>query len=178
MRVGCDGYSCHYHQSGLFQKGFILFTDSVQECPRNCHGNGECVSGVCHCFPGFHGMDCSKGKKHSNYTPNSVVQRERESMRKKKNSDREREVSFYFPVTHSKMESDPLILYLKGQFKKKKIILSSFTNIYVVPQPHDFILWKTILLCHMDYFTFIYFYVLIWFSVPHRFLSSLHFLRQ
>uniref|UniRef100_A0A673JKB4 Teneurin-2 n=1 Tax=Sinocyclocheilus rhinocerous TaxID=307959 RepID=A0A673JKB4_9TELE len=34
--------------------------DSVQECPRNCHGNGECVSGVCHCFPGFHGMDCSK----------------------------------------------------------------------------------------------------------------------
>ncbi|KTG34070.1 hypothetical protein cypCar_00027860 [Cyprinus carpio] len=48
--------------------GFILFTDSVQECPRNCHGNGECVSGVCHCFPGFHGMDCSKGKRHSNYT--------------------------------------------------------------------------------------------------------------
>ncbi|XP_042558730.1 teneurin-2-like [Clupea harengus] len=34
--------------------------DSIQECPRNCHGNGECVSGVCHCFPGFHGMDCSK----------------------------------------------------------------------------------------------------------------------
>uniref|UniRef100_A0A665UFN7 Teneurin-2 n=1 Tax=Echeneis naucrates TaxID=173247 RepID=A0A665UFN7_ECHNA len=34
--------------------------DSVQECPRNCHGNGECNSGVCHCFPGFHGMDCSK----------------------------------------------------------------------------------------------------------------------
>uniref|UniRef100_A0A3B3RS81 Teneurin-2 n=1 Tax=Paramormyrops kingsleyae TaxID=1676925 RepID=A0A3B3RS81_9TELE len=34
--------------------------DSVQECPRNCHGNGECVSGVCHCFPGYHGMDCSK----------------------------------------------------------------------------------------------------------------------
>uniref|UniRef100_A0A3Q3MDE5 Teneurin-2 n=1 Tax=Labrus bergylta TaxID=56723 RepID=A0A3Q3MDE5_9LABR len=34
--------------------------DSVQECPRNCHGNGECNSGVCHCFPGFHGMDCAK----------------------------------------------------------------------------------------------------------------------
>ncbi|XP_041079118.1 teneurin-2-like isoform X1 [Polyodon spathula] len=34
--------------------------DSVQECPRNCHGNGECVSGACHCFPGFHGTDCSK----------------------------------------------------------------------------------------------------------------------
>uniref|UniRef100_A0A3B3R151 Teneurin-2 n=1 Tax=Paramormyrops kingsleyae TaxID=1676925 RepID=A0A3B3R151_9TELE len=34
--------------------------ESVQECPQNCHGNGECVSGVCHCFPGFHGMDCAK----------------------------------------------------------------------------------------------------------------------
>ncbi|XP_029439692.1 teneurin-2 [Rhinatrema bivittatum] len=34
--------------------------DSVQDCPRSCHGNGECVSGVCHCFPGFHGADCAK----------------------------------------------------------------------------------------------------------------------
>uniref|UniRef100_A0A8C6M5K8 Teneurin-2 n=1 Tax=Nothobranchius furzeri TaxID=105023 RepID=A0A8C6M5K8_NOTFU len=34
---------------------FILMT--LVECPRNCHGNGECNSGVCHCFPGFHGMD-------------------------------------------------------------------------------------------------------------------------
>ncbi|KAM4037016.1 teneurin-2 isoform 1-T1 [Anomaloglossus baeobatrachus] len=34
--------------------------DSVQDCPRNCDGNGECVSGVCHCFPGFHGSDCAK----------------------------------------------------------------------------------------------------------------------
>ncbi|XP_056431085.1 teneurin-2 isoform X7 [Hyla sarda] len=34
--------------------------DSVQDCPRNCDGNGECVSGVCHCFPGFHGADCAK----------------------------------------------------------------------------------------------------------------------
>uniref|UniRef100_A0A6Q2YW04 Teneurin-2 n=1 Tax=Esox lucius TaxID=8010 RepID=A0A6Q2YW04_ESOLU len=34
--------------------------DSIQECPQNCHGNGECMSGVCHCFPGFHGMDCAK----------------------------------------------------------------------------------------------------------------------
>ncbi|TRY60518.1 hypothetical protein DNTS_011823 [Danionella cerebrum] len=34
--------------------------DSVEECPQNCHGNGECMSGACHCFPGFHGSDCSK----------------------------------------------------------------------------------------------------------------------
>jgi hypothetical protein len=48
------------------------FTDSVQECPRNCHGNGECVSGVCHCFPGFHGMDCSKGRHADSHTQDSV----------------------------------------------------------------------------------------------------------
>uniref|UniRef100_G1LK74 Teneurin-2 n=1 Tax=Ailuropoda melanoleuca TaxID=9646 RepID=G1LK74_AILME len=34
--------------------------DSVQDCPRNCHGNGECVSGLCQCFPGFLGADCAK----------------------------------------------------------------------------------------------------------------------
>ncbi|XP_065143605.1 teneurin-2 isoform X2 [Paramisgurnus dabryanus] len=34
--------------------------NSVEECPQNCHGNGECMSGACHCFPGFHGTDCSK----------------------------------------------------------------------------------------------------------------------
>ncbi|XP_078252785.1 teneurin-3-like isoform X2 [Rhinoraja longicauda] len=34
--------------------------DSVMECPRNCHGNGECVSGACHCFPGFFGSDCAR----------------------------------------------------------------------------------------------------------------------
>eukprot|EP00073_Rattus_norvegicus_P027804 XP_006246178.1 PREDICTED: teneurin-2-like [Rattus norvegicus] len=38
--------------------------DSVQDCPRNCHGNGECVSGLCHCFPGFLGADCAKGRCH------------------------------------------------------------------------------------------------------------------
>lgn len=39
----------------------LSFSDSVQDCPRNCHGNGECVSGLCHCFPGFLGADCAKG---------------------------------------------------------------------------------------------------------------------
>uniref|UniRef100_A0A8C1Q571 Teneurin-2 n=1 Tax=Cyprinus carpio TaxID=7962 RepID=A0A8C1Q571_CYPCA len=37
-----------------------VISDSVEECPQNCHGNGECMSGACHCFPGFHGTDCSK----------------------------------------------------------------------------------------------------------------------
>lgn len=52
--------------TAISQTSVLPFTDSVQECPRNCHGNGECVSGVCHCFPGFHGMDCSKGRRPSN----------------------------------------------------------------------------------------------------------------
>ncbi|XP_060718384.1 teneurin-1 [Tachysurus vachellii] len=29
-------------------------------CSTNCNGNGECVSGHCHCFTGFLGPDCSK----------------------------------------------------------------------------------------------------------------------
>uniref|UniRef100_A0A8D0L4Z0 Teneurin-3 n=1 Tax=Sphenodon punctatus TaxID=8508 RepID=A0A8D0L4Z0_SPHPU len=37
-----------------------IVIESVVECPRNCHGNGECVSGSCHCFPGFLGPDCSR----------------------------------------------------------------------------------------------------------------------
>lgn len=35
--------------------------DSVTECSHNCYGNGECVAGSCHCFPGFIGPYCSRG---------------------------------------------------------------------------------------------------------------------
>ncbi|CAL8329160.1 unnamed protein product [Lota lota] len=34
--------------------------ESIMECPQNCHGNGDCLSGTCHCFPGFLGPDCSR----------------------------------------------------------------------------------------------------------------------
>ncbi|XP_060740656.1 teneurin-3 isoform X1 [Tachysurus vachellii] len=34
--------------------------DSLTECPHNCYGNGECVSGSCRCFPGFLGPHCSQ----------------------------------------------------------------------------------------------------------------------
>ncbi|XP_066574257.1 teneurin-3 isoform X7 [Amia ocellicauda] len=37
-----------------------IVIESVMECPHNCHGNGECLSGTCHCFPGFLGPDCSR----------------------------------------------------------------------------------------------------------------------
>lgn len=60
-RLWCLPSHCLTPRLSLSLSHFIFFTDSVQECPRNCHGNGECNSGVCHCFPGFHGMDCSKG---------------------------------------------------------------------------------------------------------------------
>ncbi|XP_043927251.1 teneurin-4 isoform X3 [Protopterus annectens] len=34
--------------------------ESVDGCPSNCYGNGDCVSGTCHCFPGFLGPDCGR----------------------------------------------------------------------------------------------------------------------
>uniref|UniRef100_A0AAX7SZ72 Teneurin transmembrane protein 3 n=1 Tax=Astatotilapia calliptera TaxID=8154 RepID=A0AAX7SZ72_ASTCA len=37
-----------------------IIIESIMECPHNCHGNGECLSGICHCFPGFLGPDCSR----------------------------------------------------------------------------------------------------------------------
>uniref|UniRef100_A0A671XBZ9 Teneurin transmembrane protein 3 n=1 Tax=Sparus aurata TaxID=8175 RepID=A0A671XBZ9_SPAAU len=37
-----------------------IVIESIMECPQNCHGNGDCLSGICHCFPGFLGLDCSR----------------------------------------------------------------------------------------------------------------------
>ncbi|XP_064157702.1 teneurin-4 [Anguilla rostrata] len=34
--------------------------DSIDDCPSNCFGNGDCVSGTCHCFLGFRGPDCGR----------------------------------------------------------------------------------------------------------------------
>uniref|UniRef100_A0A671NNJ9 Teneurin-2 n=1 Tax=Sinocyclocheilus anshuiensis TaxID=1608454 RepID=A0A671NNJ9_9TELE len=39
------------------EKEPVSFSTVALECPQNCHGNGECMSGACHCFPGFHGTD-------------------------------------------------------------------------------------------------------------------------
>ena len=43
----------------------ISISESIMECPQNCHGNGDCLSGTCHCFPGFLGPDCSRGKMNT-----------------------------------------------------------------------------------------------------------------
>ncbi|XP_053564649.1 teneurin-4 isoform X3 [Bombina bombina] len=34
--------------------------ESVDDCPSNCYGNGECVAGSCRCFLGFLGPDCGR----------------------------------------------------------------------------------------------------------------------
>ncbi|XP_053279091.1 teneurin-4 [Pleuronectes platessa] len=34
--------------------------ESLDDCPSNCFGNGDCVSGACHCFLGFKGPDCGR----------------------------------------------------------------------------------------------------------------------
>ncbi|KAM6973576.1 LOW QUALITY PROTEIN: teneurin-4 [Aplochiton taeniatus] len=34
--------------------------DSIEDCPSNCFGNGDCVAGTCHCFLGFRGPDCGR----------------------------------------------------------------------------------------------------------------------
>uniref|UniRef100_A0A672Q3M6 Teneurin transmembrane protein 3 n=1 Tax=Sinocyclocheilus grahami TaxID=75366 RepID=A0A672Q3M6_SINGR len=38
----------------------VSYNTIIIECPHNCHGNGDCRSGTCHCFPGFLGPDCSR----------------------------------------------------------------------------------------------------------------------
>lgn len=38
--------------------------DSMDGCSTDCNGNGECVAGHCHCFAGFLGPDCAKGKRY------------------------------------------------------------------------------------------------------------------
>uniref|UniRef100_A0A3B4UIB5 Teneurin-4 n=1 Tax=Seriola dumerili TaxID=41447 RepID=A0A3B4UIB5_SERDU len=34
--------------------------ESIDDCPSNCFGNGDCVAGTCHCFLGFKGPDCGR----------------------------------------------------------------------------------------------------------------------
>ncbi|KAL2096650.1 hypothetical protein ACEWY4_008798 [Coilia grayii] len=33
---------------------------SIEDCPSNCYGNGDCIAGTCHCFLGFRGPDCGR----------------------------------------------------------------------------------------------------------------------
>ncbi|XP_057516863.1 uncharacterized protein LOC130798035 [Amaranthus tricolor] len=44
-----------YHE--LCSTSSLSFTG---QCPNSCNFNGDCVNGRCHCFSGFHGLDCNK----------------------------------------------------------------------------------------------------------------------
>lgn len=59
--------------------------DTLTECPHNCHGNGDCRSGTCHCFPGFLGPDCSRGmlsysRAHTHTRSHTTLQRNKQPM--------------------------------------------------------------------------------------------------
>uniref|UniRef100_A0A8C1W1X2 Si:dkey-237h12.3 n=1 Tax=Cyprinus carpio TaxID=7962 RepID=A0A8C1W1X2_CYPCA len=49
-----------FYNDGRTVEPVSYSTISVMECPHNCYGNGECVSGTCNCFPGFLGPYCSR----------------------------------------------------------------------------------------------------------------------
>ena len=38
----------------------------TRNCPKGCHGKGECVLGRCQCKPGFDGPDCGQSKYPEN----------------------------------------------------------------------------------------------------------------
>uniref|UniRef100_A0A669QD32 Teneurin transmembrane protein 1 n=1 Tax=Phasianus colchicus TaxID=9054 RepID=A0A669QD32_PHACC len=49
-----------YNDGKKVEQVFVLTTaiEVLDDCSTNCNGNGECISGHCHCFPGFLGPDC------------------------------------------------------------------------------------------------------------------------
>ncbi|XP_067903490.1 teneurin-1 isoform X4 [Heterodontus francisci] len=51
-----------YNDGKKMEQVFVLTSviESMDECSANCNGNGECISGHCHCFPGFLGPDCAR----------------------------------------------------------------------------------------------------------------------
>ncbi|NXA45903.1 TEN1 protein, partial [Nothocercus julius] len=51
-----------YNDGKKVEQVFVLTTaiEVLDDCSTNCNGNGECISGHCHCFPGFLGPDCAK----------------------------------------------------------------------------------------------------------------------
>uniref|UniRef100_A0A803W479 Teneurin-1 n=1 Tax=Ficedula albicollis TaxID=59894 RepID=A0A803W479_FICAL len=51
-----------YNDGKKVEQVFVLTAaiEILDDCSTNCNGNGECISGHCHCFPGFLGPDCAK----------------------------------------------------------------------------------------------------------------------
>ncbi|XP_050820411.1 teneurin-1 isoform X3 [Gopherus flavomarginatus] len=52
-----------FYNDGKKMEQVFLLTAAIEimdDCSTNCNGNGECISGHCHCFPGFLGPDCAR----------------------------------------------------------------------------------------------------------------------
>ncbi|XP_032993111.1 teneurin-1 isoform X11 [Lacerta agilis] len=51
-----------YNDGKKMEQVQVLTTaiEVMDDCSTNCNGNGECISGHCHCFPGFLGPDCAR----------------------------------------------------------------------------------------------------------------------
>ncbi|XP_005995616.1 teneurin-1 [Latimeria chalumnae] len=51
-----------YNDGKKMEQVFVLTTsiETMDGCSTNCNGNGECISGHCHCFIGFLGPDCAR----------------------------------------------------------------------------------------------------------------------
>ena len=39
--------------------------EGLTQCPNSCSNNGDCEKGICKCFHGFQGNDCSQGEEKS-----------------------------------------------------------------------------------------------------------------
>ncbi|XP_066570780.1 teneurin-1 [Amia ocellicauda] len=55
-------YLAFYNDGKKMEQVFVLTNaiETMDGCSTNCNGNGECISGHCHCFTGFLGPDCAK----------------------------------------------------------------------------------------------------------------------
>uniref|UniRef100_A0A803T1R3 Teneurin transmembrane protein 1 n=1 Tax=Anolis carolinensis TaxID=28377 RepID=A0A803T1R3_ANOCA len=52
-----------FYNDGKKMEQVLMLTTAIEvmdDCSTNCNGNGECISGHCHCFPGFLGPDCAR----------------------------------------------------------------------------------------------------------------------
>ncbi|XP_053129531.1 teneurin-1 isoform X11 [Hemicordylus capensis] len=52
-----------FYNDGKKIEQVLMLTTAIEvmdDCSTNCNGNGECISGHCHCFPGFLGPDCAR----------------------------------------------------------------------------------------------------------------------